>query len=72
MKRLNITLPDEIEKGLKIYPNKSYFIALAIREKLEREREYQLDKLLIEGYQTTKKEDKKVNQDWEKAALNDW
>jgi metal-responsive CopG/Arc/MetJ family transcriptional regulator len=72
MKRLNITLPDDLEKELEALPNKSRFIALALREKLEREKRQKLDSLLIEGYQATKEEDKALNEDWQEATLKDW
>lgn len=72
MKRLNITLPDELDEELESLPNKSRFIAQALREKLEKEKRQKLDKLLIEGYQATKKEDHTINADWEKATLKDW
>ena len=31
-----------------------------------------LNKLLIEGYIATRKEDKKINQEWEKITLEEW
>jgi len=31
-----------------------------------------LDKLLIEGYKATRKEDKVINQEWEKITLEEW
>ncbi|MFQ5868256.1 MAG: hypothetical protein ACE5IT_09755 [bacterium] len=36
MKRLNITLPEEINEQIKNLPNKSRFIAEALKEKLEK------------------------------------
>ncbi|RLA92761.1 MAG: hypothetical protein DRG25_05745 [Deltaproteobacteria bacterium] len=72
MKRLNITLPEEIEQCLKTIPNKSRFIAEALKEKFERERKKKLDALLIEGYKKTKEEDKKLNKEWEKITLENW
>lgn len=72
MKRLNITLPEDLGRELEVVPNKSRFIALALREKLEREKRQKTDRLLIEGYQTTKVEDSLVIKVWEKATLRDW
>jgi len=72
MKRLNITLPDDLGKELEALPNKSQFIALALREKLEKEKRQKIDRLLIEGYQATKAEDSALNEEWEKATLRDW
>ena len=66
MKRLNITLPEDLIKKMKNLPNKSHFIAEALKEKLE------LDRKLIEGYKATRKEDKKINEDWEKITLEGW
>ena len=65
VKRLYITIPNELNQELETIPNKSRFIAEALREKLERGKKRKLETLLIEGYKATKKEDKKVNQEWE-------
>lgn len=72
MVRLNITLPDDLGKELKKVSNKSRFISQVLREKLEIEKRQRLDKLLIEGYQDIRKEDKVLSQEWEKATLKDW
>ena len=72
MKRLNITLPEEIAQELKYIPNKSSFISEAVKEKIERINKEKLDKLLIEGYRATRKEDKEINQEWEKITLEEW
>jgi len=72
LKRLNITLPEEIAQEIKDIPNKSGFISEAVKEKLERINKEKLDKLLIEGYKATRKEDKEINQEWEKITLEGW
>jgi metal-responsive CopG/Arc/MetJ family transcriptional regulator len=72
MKRLNITLPEEIAQELKYIPNKSSFISEAVKEKIERINKEKLDKLLIEGYKATSKEDKELNQEWGKITLEGW
>ena len=72
MKRLNITLPEEIAQEIKYIPNKSSFISEAVKEKIERINKEKLDKLLIEGYKATRKEDKEINQEWEKITLEEW
>ncbi len=72
MKRLNITLPEEIAQEIKYIPNKSGFISEAIKEKLERINKEKLDKLLIEGYKATRKEDKGIDREWEKMTLEGW
>jgi len=72
MKRLNITLPDEVVREIKDLPNKSRFIAEALKEKLERIEREKLDRLLVEGYKATKEEDKRIDKEWEKITLEDW
>ena len=72
LKRLNITLPEEIAQEIKDIPNKSGFISEAVKEKLERINKEKLDKLLIEGYKATRKEDKEINREWEKITLEGW
>ena len=72
LKRLNITLPEEIAQEIKDIPNKSGFISEAVKEKLDRINKEKLDKLLIEGYKATRKEDKEINQEWEKITLEGW
>ena len=72
MKRLNITLPEEIAWDIKDITNKSRFISEAVKEKIDRINKEKLDKLLIEGYKATRKEDKEVNQEWEKITLEGW
>ncbi len=72
MKRLNITLPESLIEEIKDLSNKSRFIADALKEKLERIKREKLDRRLIEGYKATRKEDKKINEDWEKITLEGW
>jgi len=72
LKRLNITIPEEINKEIKNIPNKSSFISEAIKEKIDRINKEKLDKLLIEGYKTTHKEDKEINDEWEDITLEGW
>jgi len=72
MKRLNITLPEELYEELKNIPNKSHFIAEVVKDRLERQKKEKLDKLLIEGYKATKEEDKEINQEWENITLEKW
>lgn len=72
MKRLNITLPEELYEELKPVPNKSRFISEAVKDRLEREKKEKLDKLLVQGYKATKDEDKKINKEWESITLEEW
>lgn len=71
-KRLNITIPEDIAKKLNKISNKSKFIAEAVKEKLEKLEMQELEKILAEGYEAVKEEDKKVNDDWEKITLEGW
>lgn len=68
VKRYNITIPDEISEELAKIPNKSRFIAETLSEKLERMKKEELDRQLIEGYKAVKKEDEKINAEWESAT----
>ncbi|MBL7124300.1 MAG: hypothetical protein ISS14_05360 [Actinobacteria bacterium] len=70
MKRLNVTIPDEIIKEIEDIPNKSQFIAAALKEKIEMIKKKELDSLLIEGYKATRNEDKKINDDWERVTID--
>ena len=72
MARLNITLPNEIARKLADKHNKSRYIAIALEEKLERERKEKIENLLLEGYKETSKEDVKLHANWEKAGLEGW
>lgn len=72
MKRLNITLPEEIASKIENFPNKSRFIAHAVQEKLERIKKEKLEELLREGYQATSQEDKRTNEEWEPISLEGW
>lgn len=69
MVRLNITMPDDLAKELEKVKNKSSLIAQALREKFQREKRTKLEQSLIEGYQSLAKEDKIVNQEWERITL---
>jgi len=72
LKRLNITIPEDIDKEIKNIPNKSAFISAAIKEKIDRINKEKLDKLLIEGYKAACKEDKEINEEWENITLEGW
>ena len=72
MKMLSISLSDEIERELENISNKDNFVVDAVKEKLKREKNKILDKLLIEGYKATNEEDKKLNKEWEEITLEKW
>lgn len=71
MVRLNITIPEDLVKELNHIRNKSRFISEALREKFTRQKKQKLESILIEGYQRVAQEDRKVNQEWESASLDE-
>lgn len=72
MKTLNIIIPSDLVKDLETIMDKDRFVAVAVKEKLEREKRAELEELLIEGYKTTKKEDNILNKEWESITLEGW
>lgn len=72
MRRLDITIPDELSLALEKIPNKSRFIAEAVKEKLEQIKKQQLEELLVKGYKVTAKEDIFLNKEWEQVTLENW
>ncbi len=72
MTRLNITLPDEIAKKIANKHNKSRFIAEALKEKIEREKQKRIENLLWKGYNAASKEDARLRADWEKSEIEGW
>ncbi len=75
MVRLNITLSEEIYEKLSRMAGerkKSYYISRALEERFQREEEAFLEKLLKEGYSSTRKEDNNINKEWEAITLEDW
>jgi metal-responsive CopG/Arc/MetJ family transcriptional regulator len=71
MKRLNITLPDELATELKALPHISRFIAEAVRERLDQEKKKKLDEFLVEGYKATAREDGLLDAEWELATVEE-
>jgi len=72
VRRLNITIPEDIAKKLNKISNKSKFIAEAVNEKLDELENEELMRILAEGYKAAKEEDKAVNKEWEKITLEGW
>ena len=72
MTQLSITLPDELAKRLAAIPNKNRFIAKALKDRFELEKQKKIERLMIEGYKATNLEDKELNNEWEKASLEKW
>ena len=69
MKRLNITLPDDIAEKLAEKPNKSNFIAKALRKEFNLEKRLETERLMKEGYAATVEADKELNAEWEAASV---
>ena len=63
--RLNITLPKKEVERLKDKPNKSAFIAEAIREKLDAEERLRREEELALAYREQSKEDSELTKDWD-------
>lgn len=72
IKRLNITLPEDLAKLLEKYPNKSKLITEALREKFEKFEKEKLVREMQEGYIATRSENNKVNEEWRETALEKW
>lgn len=72
IKRLNITLPEDLAKLLEKYPNKSKLITEALREKFEKVEKEKLVRELQEGYIATRSENNKVNEEWRETTLEKW
>lgn len=68
--RLNITIPKELGLKLKTIPNKSAYIAEALKEKLEKEERQKQLRLLAQAYAECAKEDKSLVQEWDVTAAN--
>ena len=72
MIRLNITLPVDLMEQIRKEKNKSRFIAEALREKINREKRKETERLMKEGYSASSREDKKLTSEWEEADLEEW
>ncbi len=72
MKRLNITIPEELAKELENIPNKSKFISEVLQKELKELKLKKMDSLLIEGYKKTSDEDQLIDTEWEDITLESW
>ena len=73
--RLNITLPEDIAlelEGLTGHRKRSRFIAEALRERIEKARNEQLQRLLEEGYKARKQESLAIAKEFEPVDLEGW
>lgn len=68
--RVTLTLPNEIERKLRKRPNKSAFVASALRDRLERGETLRRSARLAAAYAAAAKEDAALRSDWD-AALGD-
>ena len=73
--RMNITLPSSLAKELKqitAQRKRSKFISDAIAQKIKQLKKQELEKLLVEGYQATKKEGLKLTKEFEQLDIEGW
>lgn len=63
--RLNITLPDDVGSILAEVPNKSAYIAEAVREKKQMEEKKLLRQKLASAYKQAAKEEHEAYREWE-------
>ena len=73
--RLNITLPKELERELDnlVGPRKkSSFIAQTLGQRIEGIKKEKLQKILEEGYKSTKKESRSIAREFELTDLEGW
>jgi hypothetical protein len=73
--KLNFTIPEDIAEALKANVSRrkrSAFVALAVADKLKELEKEQLRQSMVEGYQARQAEDPEVDQDWERATLEEW
>jgi hypothetical protein len=73
MKILQIHLPEDLEQQiLSLTGNEAAFIMEAVAEKIAREKQNQLNKALIEGYQSTFEEDLNLAKKFEATDFEHW
>ncbi len=73
MKTIQINLPEDVEQQiLSLTGNEEAFIMEAVAEKIAREKQNQLKKALIEGYQSTFEEDLNLAKDFEATDFKNW
>ena len=73
--RLNITIPRPLAQQLEKMtgPRKrSQFIAEALKQRIEQLQKQELEKLLTEGYQATKKESLELTKEFKSIDLEGW
>jgi metal-responsive CopG/Arc/MetJ family transcriptional regulator len=73
--RLNITLPKILVEAMNrmTEPRKrSWFIAEAVKQRIEQKEKEEMEQRLIEGYKATAKENRALTREFEDADLEGW
>ncbi len=73
--KVNFTIPQNVVTALNDRVEKrkrSSFVTMAVREKLQRIENEELQKSLIEGYRATAEEEAALAGEWDGAALEGW
>ncbi len=73
--RLNVTIPEELARQLDelVGPRKkSQFIAETLRQRIEKIREEELNKILEEGYKAGKQESLSIAKEFEAVDMEGW
>ncbi len=72
MKRIDITLSDELAEFLEKKSNKSVYVAEALIDRIRRDTGEDIRRKLAEAYKREREEDNAVNGQWESATLENW
>jgi len=73
METIQLQVPKEIAKLLNTFAvDRKSFILDAVREKLGKIKNENVDKLLVEGYKATSEEDLEITKDFEAADFENW
>ena len=75
MVRMNITIPEDLARQLDDLVGlrgKSRFIAQTLMERIKRNKQEELQKILEEGYKTRKKESLSIAKDFEPVDIEGW
>jgi len=73
--RLNVTLPKGLVEAMNRITEsrkRSWFIAEAVRQKIEQKEKEEMEKLLEEGYRAAVKESLALTKEFESADLEGW
>ena len=73
--RLKVTLPKELVEAMNRITKsrkRSWFIAEAVRQKIEQKEKEEIEKLLVKGYRAAAKESLALTKEFESADLEGW